>query len=114
LTSHTINHAGVILQATVEQLQASQAASDARHEELRREQEALRLAQEANHQQQLAAVVLHYQRQLADLIGYFRSQILGTQEPPPSLFAPPLVPPPVPAPGPVSIFPIALACAAIL
>jgi hypothetical protein len=61
------------LQATVEQLQASQAASDARHEELRREQEALRLAQEANHQQQLAAIALHYQHQLVDLTGYFRS-----------------------------------------
>jgi hypothetical protein len=98
----------------VEQLQASQAASDVRHEELRREQEALRLAQEANHQQQLAAVALHYQCQLANLIGYFWSQILGTQEPPPSLFAPPPVPLPVPAPGPVSIFPVALAYAAIL
>jgi hypothetical protein len=114
LTSHTINHAGVILQGTIEQLQASQAASDARHEELRREQEALRLAQEANHQQQLAAVALHYQRLLVDLTGSFRSQIQGTQEPPSSLFAPPPVPLLVPAPGLVSIFPVALACAAIL
>jgi hypothetical protein len=61
----------------------------------------------AAHREHLAAIAQHYQRQLVD-------QIPGTQEPPPSLFAPPPVPLPVPVPGPVSIFPVALACAVIL
>jgi hypothetical protein len=56
----------------------------------------------------------HYQRQLADLTGYFHSQIPGTQEPPPSLFAPPPILVPAPVQAPVSILPIALACVAIL
>jgi hypothetical protein len=51
---------------------------------------------------------------LADLTGYFRSQIPGTQEPPPSLFAPPPIPVLAPVQAPVSILPVALACAAIL
>jgi hypothetical protein len=41
-------------------------------------QEALRLQQEAAHEQQMAALTQHYQRQLADLTDYFRSQIPGT------------------------------------
>jgi hypothetical protein len=38
----------------------------------------------------------------------------GTQEPPPSLFAPPPIPVLAPVQAPVSILPVALACAAIL
>jgi hypothetical protein len=96
LASHTINHAGVILQARFQQLQA--------HQE----------AQNTAHQQQLAAVTQFYQRQLADLAGFVRSQLPGTQELPPSLFAEPPLPVPAPVPGPVSILPVALVCAAIL
>jgi hypothetical protein len=70
----------------------------------------LRLQQEAAHQQQMAALMQHYQRQLVNLTGYFQSQIPGTQEPPALLFAPP----PAPVPAPVSILLVALACAAIL
>jgi hypothetical protein len=94
------------LQARFEELQANQAAQEAR-------QEALRLQQEAAHQQQIAALTRHYQRQLADLTGYFCSQIPGTQEPP-LLFAPPPIPVPAPVQAPVSILLVALACAAIL
>jgi hypothetical protein len=54
------------LQARFKEVQANQAAQEAR-------QEALRLQQEAAHQQQIVALTQPYQRQLADLTGYFRS-----------------------------------------
>ncbi|CAD6221578.1 unnamed protein product [Miscanthus lutarioriparius] len=75
-------------------MQAYQEAQEARQEALRQQQEAL-------HQQQMLALSQHYQRQLTDLTGYFRSQMPGTDEPPASLFAPPEVPLSAPAPAPV-------------
>ena len=97
--TYTINLAGVILQATVAQLLANQEA------------------QARVYDQNLAAISQHYQRQLLETVGYFRSQMPGSQEPPPSIFAPPPVPVPIPvhAPGsnPVSILSVALTCAAI-
>ena len=99
LLSHTINFAGVILQAQIAQLQTNQ--------------ENMAVA----HQRQLAAVTQHYQRQMQDFAAYFRGlQIPGMQqhELPASIFAPPPFPVPTPIATPVSILPVALACAAIL
>jgi hypothetical protein len=88
-------------------MQAHQAAQDAAY----RQQLA---AQDAAHQQNLAAVVGHYQRQIADLAGFVKSKFPDEQEIPPSLFTAPPLPVPAPVHAPVSIFPFALACAAIL
>jgi len=88
------------LQEQIAQMQAYQEAQEARQEALRQQQEAL-------HQQQMLALSQHYQRQLTDLTGYFRSQMPGTDEPPASLFAPPEVPLSAPAPAPVP-FPVSI------
>ena len=68
---------------------------------------------QATHEQQMAALGQHYQRALLDLTTYLRAQISGAQqvELPPSLFAPPPIPP---FPALISILPVALACAGIL
>jgi hypothetical protein len=70
--------------------------------------------QDAAHQQSLAAMAGHYQRQIADLAGFVKSKFPDEQELPPSLFAAPPLPVPPPVHTPVSILPFALACAAIL
>jgi hypothetical protein len=57
-------------------------------------------AQDAAHQQNLAAVAGHYQRQIADLANFVKSKFPNKQELPPSLFAAP----PLPVPAPVSHF----------
>jgi hypothetical protein len=68
---YTINLAGVILQATVAQLQANQEAQARAHD-----QNLVALPQ--HYYQNLATLTQHYQRQISDLTGYFQSQILGT------------------------------------
>jgi hypothetical protein len=97
--TYSINLAGVILYATVAQLLANQEA------------------QARVYDQNLVALSQHYQQVHAEIVGYFWSQMPGSQEPPPSIFAPPPVPVPIPvhAPGPilVSILVVALTCAAI-
>jgi hypothetical protein len=88
----------------VQELQASQAA-----------EAAIQAQRDSTHQEQLVALTQHYQRQLADLSLHFWAQIPGKQEPPASIFAPPLVVPlPVPLSGQVSTMPVALACTASL
>jgi hypothetical protein len=97
--TYIINLAGVILQATVAQLLANQEA------------------QARVYDQNLAALSQHYQQVHVETVDYFRSQMPGSQEPPPSIFAPPPVPVPIlvhaPGPIPVSILPVDLTCAAI-
>jgi hypothetical protein len=46
-------------------------------------------AQDAAHQQNLAAVAGHYQRQIADLASFVKSKFPDEQELPPSLFVAP-------------------------
>jgi hypothetical protein len=72
------------------------------------------VAQDAAHQQNLAAVAGHYQRQIADPARFVKSEFPDEQELPPSLFAAPPLPVPAPVHATVSILPFALACAAIL
>jgi hypothetical protein len=71
-------------------------------------------AQDAAHQQSLAAMAGNYQRQIADLAGFVKSKFPDEQELPPSLFAAPPLPVPPPVHAPMSILSFALACAAIL
>lgn len=62
-------------------------------------------AQDAAHQQSLAVMAGHYQRQIADLAGFVKSKFPDEQELPPSLFAAPPLPVPPPVHAPVSILP---------
>jgi hypothetical protein len=71
-------------------------------------------AQDAAHQQNLAVVAGHYQRQIADLASFVKSKFPDEQELPPSLFVAPPLPVPAPVHTSVSILPFSLACAAIL
>jgi hypothetical protein len=71
-------------------------------------------AQDAAHQQNLAVVAGHYQRQIADLAGFVKSKFPDEQELPPSLFAAPPLPVPAHVHASVSILTFALTCAAIM